>query len=155
MVNHRFRCADCTGTVANRAGAVACARANYRRPGACEIAFDTGRLALRWPQQRPDSAGRAFCLATSRDRLRYCLRADSFHAVGGYPEQPLMEDLEIIKQLRTIGKVVLLPHYVITSARRHEKVGLLRSVLFMWYLRLLYKFGVSPAQLQRMYFDVR
>lgn len=85
----------------------------------------------------------------------YFIRASSFHAIGGYPEQPLMEDLEIIKQLRTVGKVVLLPQYVTTSARRHEKVGLLRSVLFMWYLRLLYKFGVSPAQLQRMYFDVR
>lgn len=85
----------------------------------------------------------------------YFIRASSFHAIGGYPEQPLMEDLEIIKQLRTIGKVVLLPHYVTTSARRHEKVGLLRSVLFMWYLRLLYRFGVSPTQLQRMYFDVR
>lgn len=85
----------------------------------------------------------------------YFIRATSFHEIGGYPEQPLMEDLEIIKRLRTIGKVVLLPHYVTTSARRHEKVGLLRSVLFMWYLRLLYKFGVSPAQLQRRYFDVR
>ncbi len=85
----------------------------------------------------------------------YFIRAASFHAIGGYPEQPLMEDLEIIKQLRTIGKVVLLPQYVTTSARRHEKVGLLRSVLFMWYLRLLYKFGVSPVQLQRMYSDVR
>ena len=66
-----------------------------------------------------------------------------------------MEDLEIITQLRKIGKVVLLPQYVTTSARRHEKIGLFRSVLFMWYLRSLYKFGVSPAQLQRMYLDVR
>lgn len=85
----------------------------------------------------------------------YFIRATSFHAIGGYPEQLLMEDLEIIKQLRAIGKVVLLPQYVTTSARRHEKVGLLRSVVFMWYLRLLYRFGVSPAQLQRMYSDVR
>jgi hypothetical protein len=66
-----------------------------------------------------------------------------------------MEDLEIILRLRKIGKVVLLPQYVTTSARRHEKVGLIRSVLFMWYLRTLYKFGVSPVQLQRMYIDVR
>lgn len=85
----------------------------------------------------------------------YFVRAISFHEVGGYPDQPLMEDLEIIRRLRATGKVVLLPQYVTTSARRHEKVGLLRSVVFMWYLRLLYKFGVSPAQLQRMYFDVR
>ena len=85
----------------------------------------------------------------------YFVRVTSFRAVGGYPDQPLMEDLEIILRLRKIGKVVLLPQYVTTSARRHEKIGLLRSVLFMWYLRTLYKFGVSPVQLQRMYIDVR
>lgn len=98
-----------------------------------------------------------------RSRLRtlftgdqaYFIRATSFKAIGGYPEQLLMEDLEIISQLRTIGKVILLPQYVTTSARRHEKIGLLRSVLWMWYLRTLYQLGVSPAQLQRMYLDVR
>ncbi|HJT56034.1 MAG TPA: TIGR04283 family arsenosugar biosynthesis glycosyltransferase [Ktedonobacteraceae bacterium] len=98
-----------------------------------------------------------------RSRLRksftgdqaYFIRATSFRRIGGYPDQPLMEDLEIITRLRKIGKVVLLPQYVTTSARRHEKSGLLRSILFMWYLRLLYKFGASPEQLQRMYLDVR
>lgn len=85
----------------------------------------------------------------------YFIRATSFRAVGGYPDQPLMEDLEIITRLRKIGKVVLLPQYVTTSARRHEKMGLLRCVLFMWYLRTLYKFGVSPARLQQMYLDIR
>src|SRR5579884_1113778 len=98
-----------------------------------------------------------------RSRLRtlftgdqaYFIRASSFQSIGGYPDQPLMEDLEIIKRLRQIGKVVLLPQYVTTSARRHEKIGLARSVVFMWYLRALYRFGVSPAQLQRMYLDIR
>jgi rSAM/selenodomain-associated transferase 2 len=98
-----------------------------------------------------------------RSRLRtlftgdqaYFIRAISFHTIGGYPDQPLMEDLEIINRLRKIGKVVLLPQYVTTSARRHEKIGLIRSVLFMWYLRTLYRFGVSPVQLQRMYIDIR
>jgi rSAM/selenodomain-associated transferase 2 len=85
----------------------------------------------------------------------YFVRATSFYAIGGFPNQPLMEDLEIIKRLRKTGQVVLLPQYVTTSARRHEKVGLIRSVLFMWYLRTLYKFGTSPAQLHRMYIDVR
>ena len=85
----------------------------------------------------------------------YFIRTTSFRAIGGYPDQPLMEDLEIITRLRKIGKVVLLPHYVTTSARRHAKIGLWRTVLFMWYLRTLYKFGVSPAQLRQMYFDVR
>ncbi len=98
-----------------------------------------------------------------RSRLRtlftgdqaYFIRASSFQSIGGYPDQPLMEDLEIIKRLRQIGKVVLLPQYVTTSARRHEKLGLVRSLVFMWYLRTLYRFGVSAAQLQRMYLDIR
>jgi hypothetical protein len=85
----------------------------------------------------------------------YFMRTASFKAVGGYPAQSLMEDLEIIARLRTIGKVVLLPQCVTTSARRHEKMGLLKSVLFLWYLRTLYMIGVSPARLQRMYVDVR
>ena len=83
------------------------------------------------------------------------MRTSSFRAIGGYPDQPLMEDLEIIARLRKRGKVILLPQYVTTSARRHEKIGLLRSVLFMWYLRTLYRLGVPPAQLRRMYVDVR
>lgn len=121
--------------------------------GAFRVCFNCDR----WPYRFV-----AFC-TNLRSQLRrsftgdqaYFVRAASFRAVGGYPEQPLMEDLEIITRLRRVGKVVLLPQYVITSARRHEKIGLLRSVLFMWYLRTLYKFGVSPARLQRMYVDVR
>jgi hypothetical protein len=66
-----------------------------------------------------------------------------------------MEDLEIITRLRKTGKIVLLPQYVTTSARRHEKMGLMRSVLFMWYLRTRYKFGTSPERLHAMYLDVR
>jgi hypothetical protein len=85
----------------------------------------------------------------------FFIRASSFHAIGGFPDQPLMEDIEIITQLRKLGRVVLLSQYVTTSARRHKKIGLFRSVLFMWYLRTLYRIGVSPANLQRMYIDIR
>lgn len=121
--------------------------------GAFRLCFDCDR----WPY-------RLVAFTTNlRSRLRtsftgdqaYFIRTASFQAVGGYPNQPLMEDLEIITRLQRIGKVVLLPQYVTTSARRHQKIGLLRSVVFMWYLRTLYKLGISPAQLQRMYLDIR
>ncbi len=85
----------------------------------------------------------------------YFVRAESFRAIGGFADMALMEDLEIITRLRKIGKIILLPLYVTTSARRHEKNGLARTVLFMWYLRTLYRCGVSPEQLRRKYMDVR
>ncbi len=121
--------------------------------GAFRLCFDCHRWPYRLVAFTTNLRSRIRTLFTGDQA--YFMRASSFQAVGGYPDQPLMEDLEIISRLRKIGKVVLLPQYVTTSARRHEKIGLMRSVLFMWYLRTLYKFGVSPAQLQRMYFDVR
>ena len=139
---------------------------------------DDALTAIEYALQTPQVVGGAFRLSFDckswlyqlvafstnlRSRLRtiftgdqaYFMRAESFHTVGGYPDIALMEDLEIIKKLRGVGKVVLLPQYIKTSARRHEKIGLLRSVTFMWYMRTLYRFGVSPARLQQMYLDIR
>lgn len=128
-----------------------------QRPGVVGGAFQICFNCDQWPY-------RLVAWATNlRSRLRksftgdqaYFIRTSSFQAVGGYPDQPLMEDLEIITRLKTIGHFILLPQYVVTSARRHSRIGLLPSVLFMWYLRILYTSGASPARLQRMYADIR
>ena len=121
--------------------------------GAFRVRFDCERWPYRCVSFFTNMRSRLGTIFTGDQA--YFIRARSFQEIGGYPDQPLMEDLEIIKRLRARGQVVLLPLYVTTSARRHEKIGLLRSVLFMWYLRTLYAYGVSPARLQQMYRDVR
>ena len=121
--------------------------------GAFRLCFNCDRLLYRLVAFMTNLRSQTFTVFTGDQA--YFIRATSFQAVEGYPDQPLMEDLEIITLLRKIGTVVLLPYYVKTSARRHERIGLLRSVLFMWYLRTLYKFGVSPGRLQLMYGNVR
>ncbi len=121
--------------------------------GAFRVCFNCDRLPYRLVAFATNLRSRLTNVFTGDQA--YFIRAESFREVGGYPDQPLMEDLEIITRLRTVGRVVLIPHYVTTSARRHEKLGLLRSVLHMWYLRTLYKFGTSPARLQQMYLDIR
>ena len=121
--------------------------------GAFRLCFNCHKLAYRLVASAANLRSRWRGIFTGDQA--YFVRAASFKAIGGFPNMALMEDLEIITRLRKIGKVVLLPRYVTTSARRHEQVGLARSVLFMWYLRTLYKFGVSPEQLQRKYRDVR
>src|SRR2546421_4757014 len=121
--------------------------------GAFQLCFNCDRWPYRLEAFTNNLRARLSTIFTGDQA--YFIRASSFQAVGGYPDQALMEDLEIIARLRKIGKVSLLPLYVTTSARRHEKWGLLRCVLLMWYMRTLYRLGVSPAQLQRMYSDVR
>jgi rSAM/selenodomain-associated transferase 2 len=121
--------------------------------GAFQICFNCNQWSYRLVAMTTNLRSRIRKIFTGDQA--YFIRTTSFNAIGGFPDQPLMEDLEIITRLRNTGKVVLLPQYVTTSARRHEKMGLARSVLFMWYLRTLYRFGTSPARLQRMYADVR
>jgi rSAM/selenodomain-associated transferase 2 len=79
------------------------------------------------------------------------MRAEAFRAVGGYPEIPLMEDVELSRRMRRTGKTVLLPLRVETSGRRWEAWGPLRTVLFMWRLRIGYLLGRTPSRCAEAY----
>jgi rSAM/selenodomain-associated transferase 2 len=121
--------------------------------GAFRICFNCSQLTYRLVSLTVNLRSRWRGVFTGDQA--YFVRAESFRAIGGFSDIALMEDIEIIRRLRKIGRLVLLPHYVTTSARRHMKFGLMRCVLLMWYLRTLYRLGVSPERLQRMYVDVR
>jgi rSAM/selenodomain-associated transferase 2 len=79
------------------------------------------------------------------------LRAGTFRELGGYPGIPLMEDVELSRGMRTIGKTVLLPHRVATSGRRWEAGGPLRTILRMWRIRLGYLLGMTPERCAEIY----
>jgi len=79
------------------------------------------------------------------------VRAETFRAVGGYPEIPLMEDVELSRRMRRAGKTVLLPLRVETSGRRWEAWGPLKTVLFMWRLRIGYLLGRAPSRCAETY----
>ena len=83
------------------------------------------------------------------------VKKDVFESLGGFPEIQLMEDLEFSLKLRRHGKIKQLRAKVITSARRFEKNGILRTMLLMHKLKILYFMGVSPEKLNRMYRNVR
>lgn len=83
------------------------------------------------------------------------VRADSFRALDGYRDMPLMEDLDFGKRMSRAGKVVTLPLTVTTSSRRWEKDGIAKTILLMWALRLLYALGCPPATLKRFYGETR
>jgi rSAM/selenodomain-associated transferase 2 len=81
-------------------------------------------------------------------------RAD-FQSLGGYREQVLMEDHDLSQRLRRTGQLRLLPAEVVTSARRFERHGVLRTLALMTGLQLAYALGVSGDRLARWYRDVR
>jgi rSAM/selenodomain-associated transferase 2 len=83
------------------------------------------------------------------------LRRRVFEASGGFPDIPLMEDVAFSKNLKRAGRVVALRSCVITSGRRWQQHGVLRTVLLMWWLRLLFFLGVTPDRLKQWYPDTR
>ena len=84
------------------------------------------------------------------DQALFMTRA-AFDAIGGFPEQPLMEDIEMSKRLRTLSRPACLRERVITSGRRWESRGVWRTIVLMWRLRWAYWRGASPESLARRY----
>jgi len=85
------------------------------------------------------------------DQAMFVLR-DAFAHLGGFAEIPLMEDIELSRRLKKISAPCCLHARVITSSRRWETQGILRTVLLMWGLRLAWFLGVSPARLHKIYY---
>jgi rSAM/selenodomain-associated transferase 2 len=79
------------------------------------------------------------------------VRRDAFERAGGFPDQPLMEDIELSKRLRRLSPPACLRQCVTTSGRRWETHGVLRTIVLMWMLRALYWIGLPAKRLARMY----
>jgi rSAM/selenodomain-associated transferase 2 len=77
------------------------------------------------------------------------VRRDAF---PGFPEIALMEDVALSKLLKRRGGPACLRARVVTSGRRWESRGVLRTILLMWRLRLMYFFGARPDDLARIYY---
>ncbi len=76
---------------------------------------------------------------------------EAFIRVGGFPDQPLMEDIEISKRLKAVSTPACLRHKASTSGRRWENRGLWRTIWLMWRLRFAYWRGAPAEQLARAY----
>ncbi|MDQ9172102.1 TIGR04283 family arsenosugar biosynthesis glycosyltransferase [Oxalobacteraceae bacterium R-40] len=79
------------------------------------------------------------------------VRRDAFFAVGGFPSQPLMEDIELSARLRRHSQPACLRERVRTSGRRWEQKGVWCTIFLMWRLRFLYWLGSEPEKLAKAY----
>jgi len=84
------------------------------------------------------------------------LRREYFQKIGGYKDIPLMEDVELMQRIRKSGgKIKILKEKVNTSPRKWEKGGVFRTTFRNQLIRKLYRLGVSPDTLHRIYYGKR
>jgi len=79
------------------------------------------------------------------------VRRWAFDELGGFPDLPILEDYEFVRRLRSLGQLALLDAAVLTSGRRWQRLGLLRTTLINKLIILCYRCGVSPVELAAWY----
>jgi rSAM/selenodomain-associated transferase 2 len=117
-----------------------------------------GRFDVHFPQADPLLRLVAL-LMNLRSRLTGIATGDQgifvtrelFERVNGYPQIPLMEDIALSRLLKQHSRPACLHDKLITSARRWQAHGTLRTILVMWSLRLAFFLGASPARLAQFY----
>lgn len=127
------------------------------RPGVVAGAFRTWTVA-----DRPTRLGPLLHFADLRSRyskLPYgdqalFVRAEVFHRVGGFPALPLMEDLALSQRLSREGTVHVVRQRVQVSGRRFIAHPL-RDTFLVNVFPALFRLGVPPAVLARLYANVR
>jgi len=117
--------------------------------GRCDVRLSGRQPLLRLVERLMNLRSRVTGIATG-DQAMFVTRA-WFDRVGGFPEQPLMEDIELSKRLRRIQRPLCLRHKVVTSSRRWEQQGIVRTIGLMWALRLAYFLGVPAERLAVRY----
>jgi rSAM/selenodomain-associated transferase 2 len=117
--------------------------------GRFDITIDGDSPVLKWVAWAMNLRSRATGIATG-DQAMF-VRRQAFQRVGGFPPQPLMEDIELSKRLRKLSRPVALRQRVTTSGRRWERNGVWRTIVLMWLLRGLYWIGMPAERLARMY----
>jgi hypothetical protein len=92
---------------------------------------------------------RATSIATG-DQAMF-VRREAFVRAGGFPALALMEDVALSRLLKRVSRPLCLADTVVTSGRRWDSRGALRTVLLMACLRLRFFFGAEPSRLARLY----
>jgi rSAM/selenodomain-associated transferase 2 len=119
------------------------------RAGAFQLALDSELPGLRFIERAANFRSRGLQMPYG-DQAIFMTRS-TFQEIGGFAEIDIMEDLEMVRRLRRLGRVYTVPVAAVTSARRWKKLGVWRTSLVNQLLLVAYFLGVSPRVLARWY----
>jgi len=122
-----------------------------------------GGFYIRFAESRPRSLRLVSWGINLRARLRgsatgdqgIFVRRDVFQSIGGAPEWPLFEDVELVRRIKRAGKFTVIKTPVTVSGRRYIQHGVFRTALLIYSLRFAYWLGVPPQRLKNWFRDAR
>ena len=124
-----------------------------RQWGRFDVVLEPKGLIYRLIENMIRIRSRVWALATGDQGI--FITASLFNRVNGFPQISLMEDIAMSKLLKQYSNPLLISPPVITSARRWQNRGVVRTILLMWKLRFLFWIGIDPQRLGEMYGNER
>ncbi|MFO7712782.1 MAG: TIGR04283 family arsenosugar biosynthesis glycosyltransferase [Desulfosarcina sp.] len=79
------------------------------------------------------------------------MQRPNFLAVGGFPDVPIAEDLYLVRRMAPTGRITLAPAATVTSGRRWQRLGLLRTTMINTAIAIGCLAGVAPQRLAQLY----
>lgn len=117
--------------------------------GAFPLKIDGRRLCLRLVETGVNCRSNFFQMPYGDQAI--FLYSATFDKIGGFPDLPLMEDFEFVCRLKKQGRIALLPQPVLTSDRRWQQLGVLKTTAINQIVIIAYFLGVSPDRLAFWY----
>lgn len=122
-----------------------------------------GAFYVRFAEARPRSLRLVAWGINVRARFRNSATGDQgifvrkpvFDSIGGAPEWPLFEDVELVRRIKQAGKFTVLKTPLTVSGRRYIEHGVFRTALLIYSLRFAYWLGVPPQRLKEWFRDAR
>ncbi|MBW4518550.1 MAG: TIGR04283 family arsenosugar biosynthesis glycosyltransferase [Scytolyngbya sp. HA4215-MV1] len=117
--------------------------------GAFELKIDGAGAGLRWVEWGVKWRSHGLQMPYGDQAL--FLPAMVFRTLGGFPELPIMEDFELVRQLQRRGRIAIVPVPVLTSARRWQKLGVIKTTLLNQAIVVAYLLGMAPQRIVHWY----
>ncbi|MFN6482009.1 MULTISPECIES: TIGR04283 family arsenosugar biosynthesis glycosyltransferase [unclassified Nostoc] len=117
--------------------------------GAFKLRIDASLFSLRWVEWGVNVRSHFYQMPYGDQAI--FLTKEVFQKIGSFPELPIMEDFELMRRLKRIGRVVIIPTPVVTSARRWLQKGVFKTTLLNQIVIIAYLLGVSPERICSWY----
>jgi uncharacterized protein len=117
--------------------------------GAFSFRVDSKRRGLRVVEALADFRSRKMHMPYGDQSL--FLRKSDFMQLGGFPDLPIMEDFEFVRQLKRKGEIAIVESAAVTSDRRWQKKGVLKTTLVNQGMIVGYWLGIKPRSLAQWY----
>jgi GT2 family glycosyltransferase len=115
--------------------------------GAFRFRLDQRGAAMRLIEWMVDCRSRLLQLPYGDQAI--FVRAETFRSVGGFPNTPIMEDYELIRRLRRVGRIAIADGDAVTSARRYRRMGWWRATWTNQVCLIAYGLNVAPERIAR------